>query len=87
MKGENQDIVGDKCVRDDDRNLAVDEKAKLEAWRTHYERLLNVEFPWDKANLPDETPVEGPPIVITVEMVAKALKKMKGKPPVHRAYQ
>ena len=82
IKGENQDIVGDKYVRDDDGNLAVDEKAKLEAWITHYERLLNVEFSWDKANLPDETPVEGPPIVITVEMVAKALKKMKkGKAP------
>ena len=47
MKGENQDIVGDKCVRDDNSKLAIDDQAKLAAWKTHYERLLNVEFDWD----------------------------------------
>ena len=77
MKGENQDIVGDKCVRDDNGNLAIDDQAKLAAWKTHYERLLNVEFDWDSDSLDEQPAVEGPPISITVEMVAKALQKMK----------
>ena len=77
MKGENQDIVGDKCVLDDDGKLAIDEQAKLSAWKAHYERLLNVEFDWDRESLQDQPPVQGPPINITVEMVAVALQKMK----------
>ena len=75
MKGENQDIVGDKCVRDDNGNLAIDDQAKLAAWKTHYERLLNVEFDWDRDSLDEQPAVEGPPIYITTEMVANALQK------------
>ena len=51
LKNENQDVVGDKCVKDDDGKLAFDDHAKLNAWKSHYERLLNVEFPWDKDSL------------------------------------
>ena len=29
VKGENQDIVGDKCMRDDDGNLVVDEQKNI----------------------------------------------------------
>ena len=29
MKNENQDIVGEKCIKDDDGNLAFDDKSKL----------------------------------------------------------
>ena len=77
MKGANQDIAGDKCVRDDYGNLAIDDQAKLAAWKAHYERLLNVEFDWDRGSLQEQLPVQGPPISITVKMVADALQKMK----------
>ena len=46
MKWENQDVVGDMCVRNDAGALALDDDAKKKAWQEHYERLLNVEFPW-----------------------------------------
>ena len=48
----------------------------------HYQRLLNVEFDWDPNHLSDESPVEGPPIPITFDMVKKAISQMKaGKAP------
>ena len=50
---------------------------KLIAWKCHYEKLLNVEFPWDSNTLSEEQPLQGPPIRITNEMVSEALSKMK----------
>ena len=47
------------------------------AWAEHYERLLNVEFDWDPDHLSNEPPLEGPPIPITIDMVKKAISKMK----------
>ena len=44
MKHENEDIVGDKCVKNDEGCLTYNDSAKLKAWKSHYERLLNVEF-------------------------------------------
>ena len=46
-------------------------------WAEHYERLLNVEFDWDPDHLSNEPPLEGPPIPITIDMVKKAISKMK----------
>ena len=42
----------------------------------HYERLLNVEFPWNPEDLSEENPVEGPSEPITLEMITKAISKM-----------
>ena len=36
---------------------------KDKAWNQHYERLLNVEFPWSEEDLAD--PVLGPPTLVT----------------------
>ena len=77
MKNENQDIVGEKCFKDDDCNLAFDDKSKLTAWKCHYEKLLNVEFPRDSNTLSEEQSLQGPPIRITNEMVSEALLKTK----------
>ena len=44
---------------------SLDEEAKKEAWREHYERLLNVEFLWNSEDLSEESPVEGPSEPIT----------------------
>ena len=31
----NQDVVGDKCVKDDSGNLSLDNEAKKVAWKQH----------------------------------------------------
>ena len=77
LKTESADITGDKCVLDDYDNMTFDDHAKLEAWRSHHERLLNVEFPWDSDSLPDVPPTQAPPILITDTMVKKAIARMK----------
>ena len=68
--------MGGKPVKNDAGQLSLDEEAKKEAWREHYERLLNVEFPWNPEDLSEESPVEGPSEPITLEMITKAISKM-----------
>ena len=41
MRSDNQDVVGDKRVKNDSGNLSIDNKAKKVAWEQYYERLLN----------------------------------------------
>ena len=82
MRAENQDVLGDKCVKDDNGNLSFCDEAKKAAWKAHYERLLNREFDWNTDGLPPASPIAGPPICVTVEMVKSALSRMKsGKAP------
>ena len=77
MKQENKDTVGKKCIRDDNSVLAFNEEEKKKAWKQHYERLLNVEFPWREEDLSTVDPVLGPSLLITKEMVVKSICKMK----------
>ena len=77
MKQENSDVMGEKYVRNDDGVLALTDAAKNLAWKQHYERLLNVEFSWNRDNLSPVKPVSGPPVLITADMVSEAIKKMK----------
>ena len=51
--------------------------AKQNAWAENYERLLNVEFEWDPDHLSNKPPRVGPLIPITIDMVKKAVSKMK----------
>ena len=53
-----KDVTGEKCVRDDKGNLTISNEAKLCAWNKHYQRLLNVEFPWDKNSLNNSAAAE-----------------------------
>ena len=77
MRKENVDVVGDKPVKNDTGEMSMSEEAKQNAWAEHYERLPNVEFDWDPDDLSNEPPLEGPPIPITIDMVKKAISKMK----------
>ena len=77
MMKTNQDVIGEKCVRNDRNELAITDKEKLIAWREHYEKLLNEEFDWDKDNLIFNDPIIGPEPQFNSEMVRKALSKMK----------
>ena len=49
----------------------------MKAWVEHYARLLNVEFEWESDLLPEVAPVEGPPPLVTKDLICKALRKMK----------
>ena len=57
----NQDVVGEKCVKNDAGELSLSEDERMKAWVEHYARLLNVEFEWPSDLLPEVAPVEGPP--------------------------
>ena len=76
------DIVGDKPVKNDAGEMSMSDDSKQKAWLEHYQRLLKAEFDRDPNHLSDESPVEGPPIPITIDMVKKAISQMKaGKAP------
>ena len=77
MCTENQDATGEKCIRGDDSNLFLDDASKKLAWKQHYERLLNIEFPWSQ-NLPMVDFLACPAQLITHDM--KSLRRVKRKP-------
>ena len=77
MKKTNQDVVGEKCIRNDEGNLASTEEEKKLSWKSHYEKLLNTEFDWDRDSLSEAHPVEGPAMQIKKEWVEEAIRKMK----------
>ena len=77
VKEDGRGIVGERCVRNDDGKIVYDENAIRDAWKAHYERLLNVGFEWDKEHLSVEEPVLGPPPLITTDIVRGAINKMK----------
>ena len=74
FRRENADVVGNKPVKNE---MSMSEDSKQKAWSEHYQRLLNAEFDWDPNHLSDESPVEGPPIPVTIDMVKKAISQMK----------
>ena len=77
IRKQNQDIVGQKCVKDDDNKLAYSNTAKKNALHQHYQRLFNVEFPWDETSLSKTEPSTGPAIFITANMVLSSIEEMK----------
>ena len=77
MDRTNQDIVGEKCIRNDKGDLAFSDDDKMKAWAEHYSRLLNVEFDWPSDLLPAVAPLVCPPPRVTTEMILDALGKMK----------
>ena len=77
IRKDNVDVVGDKPVKNDAGKMSMSEEATQTAWAEHYERLLNDEFDWDPDHLSRKPPLEGLPIPITIDMVKKAISKMK----------
>ena len=73
----NKDVTREKFVCDDKGNLTISDEAKLHAWKEHYQKLLNVEFPWDKNFLNNSAAVEGHAIFVTETMVTDAIKMIK----------
>ena len=77
LRKENADVVGDIPVKNDAGEMSMSDDSKQKAWLEHNQRLLNAEFDWDPNHLSDESPVEGPPIPITIDMVKRAISQMK----------
>ena len=77
LKQDNVNVIGEKCVRNYDGKLTLTVDDKLKDWQSHYQKLLNVEYPCNMANMSEEAPLERPAITITPEMVSKAINKMK----------
>ena len=53
-----RDIIGVPCIQDENGNLKMEIGERLEVWRGHCERLMNVENAWDGEV--HYVPVEGP---------------------------
>ena len=77
IRKENRDVLGEHCVRNDSGRIVFDNDGLKKAWREHYERLLNVEFEWDREGLDMPDPVLGPWPLVKEETVRKAVGKMK----------
>ena len=75
FRRENTDVVGDKPVKNDVGEMSMSEDSKQKAWLEHYQRLLNVEFDWDPDHLSYQSPVEGPPIPITIDMLRRLSRR------------
>ena len=73
----NCDVIGEKCVTNDDGELACTDSEKLSAWKQHYVKLLNEEFPWEEEHLVYSEPCQGPHPRIDREWVKEAIHKMK----------
>ena len=76
MRRENQDVIGDKPVKNNKSQMSLDVDSKKKAWKKHYMHLLNVEFSWNPGGLSEVYPVEDPSEHITTAMVRKAINKM-----------
>ena len=76
MKKENKDIVCERRILGNSGKLVYSLEGK-KTWNQHYERLLNVEFPWWDKDLSEADPVLGTTPVITQAIVEKYILKMK----------
>ena len=77
MDRTNQDVVGEKCIRNDAGELALTDADKKKAWVEHCSKLLNVEFDWPRDLLPEVPPTEGASPPVTTEQITAAIGKMK----------
>ena len=63
-----------RCVKNDKGCLVFTDTEKLKAWKEHYEKLLNKEFPWDSNLLQMENPKVGPAPWLEKDAIYTALK-------------
>ena len=77
MKRLKDDKKEEKYIRDDCRFLALNNTEQAKAWKAHCERLLNIEFEWNKESIIDHAAVQGPNMSITEKLVSYAIFEMK----------
>ena len=69
-------ISASQAIKNYAGQLSLDKEVKKEAWKEHYECLLNDEFPWNPDDLLEESPVEDQSELINTEIITKAISKM-----------
>ena len=82
MRKTQQNVVGEKRIRKDDRELATNETEMQNVWKSYDERLLNTELTLNREFLRNTETVSGPPLRVQKEMTrgaVKKIKKIKGK--------
>ena len=72
---EQKDIVGMKCIKDDQGKLCFDEGKMAEVWRKHMVGVMNVEN--ERDGTAEAMMVEGPVNCFTEEEVKNAIKDLK----------
>ena len=77
MDKTNQDVFGEKCVKNDAGELSLSDNQKMKSWVEYYIRLFNVEFEWPSDTLDNVAPTSGPPPSVTTALVNEAIQKMK----------
>ena len=82
MDKNNQDNLGEECIRVDDGVLTVSDEDKKITQKSFHERLLNTQLPQDRNSLSQPDTVSGVPRLIDKDMVRESISKMKkGKAP------
>ena len=64
-------------IKNGELPVSLSDEEKMKAWAEHYARLLHVEFEWPSDLLPEAAPLEGPAPPVTMNIICKALHKMK----------
>jgi hypothetical protein len=64
-------------MKNDTGELSLSHEEKMKYWVEHYARLLHVEFEWPSDLLFEAAPVEGPAPPEILDIICKALRKMK----------
>ena len=75
MKRDGKDVIGGRCMKGKDGNVAFTEQNRKIIWKEHMERVMNEENEWDQITAMDV--VERPIEEVTVEEVMTALRKLK----------
>ena len=76
MDKTNQDVVGEKCMKNDAGELSLSDDRKMKSWVEYYIRLLNVEFQWP-SDTDNVAPTSYPPPPVATPLINEAIKKMK----------
>ena len=75
MKKEANDLAGNNCIKDENRNIVFAENGRKRVWKEHMEAIMNEENPWDgKVNV---EVVEGPMEPFAMNEVKRALEIVK----------
>ena len=77
MDKTNEDVVGEKCVKNDAGELSLSDEQKMKSWVEYYNSLLNVEFEWPSDTLDNVAPTSGPPPPVAMALINEVIKKMK----------
>ena len=75
MKKEANDLAGNDCIKDENKNIVFAEDGRKRVWKEHMEAIINEKNPWD--GMVNVEVVEGPMEPFAMNEVERALGIMK----------